>query len=827
VRSTSPRHGRTRGNLSPRARKPVKPVKLVASTDPVHRRRRANLHRPRRGHRLRIVMIVLAVLGSLAGGLVAAVFVAYASYRTQLPDAATVAAMEPPLDSHVYDTKGNLIAVFNDSGVRHVHATLNNISQWARLATIDVEDRHFYTEGSWDLPRLVKAGWDNLRHSGQTQGASTITEQLAKISFFNSPQKSIDYKIKEIVLGNELDSSFTKDQILEMYLNRVPYGNHAIGIETAAELYFFKSAKDLDLAESAMLAGLPQSPSALNPVIHDASTTVNPDAKARQREVLAAMVTNGDITQKQADAAFAEKLTFHSWTESTPNPYPSVRDYVGRWLNVNYGSNYINPGGWDIYTTIDPVKQAAAEKALHDGIAAIRNAHNAKDGALVNIDPKTGKVLAIVGAWDYGDPEVGQTDMALEPRSPGSTIKLFTYSAAIASHLYTMTTPILDAPVHLSPGPGQPTYSPLNYDRRWHGTCLVKSCLGNSLNVPAVKVEAAVGIPFITNLEIAAGIGSYAYAGTGGDRPCATCYSATLGGFPVTPLELADAAATVADLGVHHDAVPVDHIVDRSSGTTFFTLNPDASARRVIPENVAFIINEIISNDANRQMDFGPHGDLYLPDRRVSAKTGTAEFFLDNWTVGWTPDLVSAVWVGNPYPSCLQNADRPAMANAIAHGRVLYSGMTVNDPFSPADLAHYGFKPLNNSCGHLDNSSGITGAAPIWHKDIVAALAGVKADWYSIPKDVVEVGTGDNGDFFLPGTQSTANTCRFWGPDPTKPPAGLPANCQYAGTSPPASTPPATPGGAGGGPPTSPPGPGVTPTGGILPPAAHRKPPKP
>jgi membrane peptidoglycan carboxypeptidase len=767
-------------------------VRPRSAMEPVRRRRRASLRRPRRSHRLRLALIALAVVGSLAGGLVAAVFVAYASYRSQLPDAQTVAAMEPPLDSHVFDSKGNLIAVFNDSGVRHLHASLDNISLYTRLATIDVEDRHFYTEGSWDLPRLIKAGWDNLRHTGTTQGASTITEQLAKISFFNSPERSIDYKVKEIVLGNEIESNFTKDQILEMYLNRVPYGNHAIGIETAAELYFFKSAKDLDLAESAMLAGLPQSPSALNPVIHDASTTVNPAAKARQREVLDAMVSNGDITEKQANAAFAEKLTFHDWSESTPNPYPDVRDYVQRWLNVNFGSNYIDPGGWDIYTTIDPTKQVAAETALHNGIAAIRNQHNAKDGAIVNIDPKTGKVLALVGAWDYGDPDVGQTNMALKTRSPGSTIKLFTYSAAIASHLFTMTTPIVDAPVHLSPGPGQPTYSPLDYDRRWHGTCAVKTCFGNSLNVPAVKVEAAVGIPYITNLEIAAGIGSYANAGPGGDRPCATCYSATLGGFPVTPLELADGAATIADLGVHHDASPVDHIVDRGTGKTFFTLNPDASARRVVPENVAFIIDEITSNDANRVMDFGPHGDLWLPDRKVSAKTGTAEFFLDNWTVGWTPDFVSTVWVGNPYPSCLRNADRPAMANAINHGRALYSGMTVNDPFSPADLAHYGLKPINNACGHLDNSSGITGAAPIWHRDIEAALAGTPQDWYSIPKDVVEVGTGDTGDFFLPGTHSNPNagkTCYFFVPDPTHPPPGLPPGCQFLA---PGTTPPTT-----------------------------------
>ena len=780
MRSSSPRPGRTRGNLSARRRRPPK---VGAAAEPIRRRRRAGIHRPRRGRRLRLLVIVLAVLASLAGGLVATVFVAYASYRSQLPDAATVAAMEPPLDSHVFDAQGALIAVFNTSGSRHVHARLDNISLYARLATIDVEDRHFYSEGSWDLPRLVKAGWDNLRHTS-TSGASTITQQLAKISFFNSPERSLDYKVKEIVLGNELDANFTKNQILEMYMNRVPYGNHAIGIETAAELYFFKPAKDLDLAQSAMLAGLPQSPTSYNPTIHDVSATVNPAAKDRQREVLAAMVTNGDITQKQADTALAEPLTFHDWSESEPDPYPDVKDYVQRWLNFNYGSTFIDPGGWDIYTTIDPAKQAAATAALHDGIAKIRTSHNAKDGAIVNIDPKTGKVLALVGAWDYNDPDVGQTNMALAQRSPGSTIKLFTYSAAIASHLYTMTTPILDAPVHLSPGPGQDVYSPLNYDLRWHGTCVVKTCLGNSLNVPAVKVEAAVGIPYITNLEIAAGLTSL---NDPSNRPLPLQYAATLGSlsYGLTPLELADGAATIADLGVHHDPTPVDHIIDRSSGKTIFTLKPDASARRVVPENVAFIINEITSNDNNRAMDFGRNGDLTIPNLRVSAKTGTAQFFLDNWTVGWTPDLVSTVWVGNPIKSCLKASDRGTILNAINRGHVLYSGMNVTDPFSPADLAHYGLKPLNNSCGHLDNSTGITGAAPIWHKDMVAALAGTKPSWYTVPKDVIQVGTGDNADFYLPGTQSSngGNRCFYYAPAPSPVPPGVDPTCPYGGVS--------------------------------------------
>ena len=788
--SSPSRRGRTRGNLP---RRPQRGALANAATQPVRRRRRASLRPSRRHRKLRILVITLTVLASIAGGLVAAAFIAYASYRTQLPDAATVAAMEPPLDSHVYDDKGNLIAVFNDPGVRHVHATLDNISQFARLATIDVEDRHFYSEGSWDLPRLVKAGWDNLRHTS-TSGASTITEQLAKLSFFNGQERSLDYKIKEIVLGNELDANFTKNQILEMYLNRVSYGNHAVGIETAAELYFFKSAKDLDLAQSSMLAGLPQSPTVYNPLIVSAGQTVNPLAKERQKVVLAAMVSNGDITQKQADAAYAEPLTFHSWAESEPNPYPSVKDYVTNWLSFYYGNDYIDPGGWDIYTTIDPTFQKDAETALHNGIAAIRTQHNAGDGALVNIDPKTGKVLAMVGAWDYSDPAVNQLNMAVRQRSPGSAIKLFTYTAAIASRQFTMTTPILDAPIHI---PGS-TYSPQNYDRKYHGVCELKACLGNSLNIPAVKVEVATGIPYITNLEIAAGITSYAspYLANGGDRPGPTDYSATLGGFPVTPLELADGAATLADLGVHHDPTPVDHIIVRDTGKTMYKLDPNASARRVVPENVAYIMNMITSNDANRVMDFGARGPLTLPGRQVSAKTGTAEYFNDNWTIGYTPDIVSVVWVGNPAGSCLQQSDRQTMINAIHRGHVLFSGMTIDYPFSPADLRQYGLQPRPGvACGHLDNSDGITGAGPIWHADMVAATSQFPAtDWYTMPKDVVMQGSGASANYFLPGDQSPSigfgGPCYYWGPPGTPPPPPGPGGqpCVYTGLGPPSST---------------------------------------
>ena len=731
------------------------------------RRRRAGLYRqahrrPRSRRAVRILLFALAIFATLSATVVGVAFAGYNIYKAELPDAATIAGMEPPLNTNVYDASGQLIYVFH-SDTWHDHVALSNVSRWVKLATVDIEDRHFYDEGSWDLPRIVAAGVNDLSH-GSTQGASTITEQLAKLSLEGGnllapSSRGLDYKVKEIVLGNEISLAFTKDQVLEMYLNRIFYGNQATGIETAAELYFHTTASNLDLAESAMLAGLPQSPSYYNPVS-------NPDvAKQRQLVVLDAMVNNGDISQAQAHAAFTEKLTYHSWTESDPSLAAGYLDqsfveYLDGWLKQHYGNAFLSPGGWRIYTTLDPAKQALAQKTVHDQIATNGAKFNMHDASLVTMDPRTGAVLAMVGAWDYNDPHIGQDNMALATVTPGSSIKLFTYSAALASGKYTMTTPILDAP-YTFPVPGSAKgYSPQDYDRRWHGTCELKQCLGNSLNMPAVKVEYGTGIPYINNFELAAGLTDLEGSCSNGqtdvpNMPYPTQWAATLGGLAcgISVLDLADGAATIANLGVHHDPAPVSKIIDMAASQTMYQYSAGKAGRRVLPDNVAYIMDEITSNDANRQAEFGSHGLLTLPTRRVSAKTGTGEFFQDNLTVGWTPDLLTAVWVGNPSPYC------PAGKKTLPDG---------------------------GPCGFLSGvASGITGAAPIWHDFMVAALGSSPADWYTRPADVVATGPGDNADFFLPGQQSSPGTgCIYWqpAPDPSNP-------CTYVGTSPPPPSP--------------------------------------
>jgi len=759
------------------------------------RRRRSGLHtrpsnRLRHKRGVRIALFVLATFCGLGLVGVAVVYAEYQNLKSQLPDASTLAAMEPPLDSHVVDRAGNLLAVLHNSDFRHEHIALSDVSPWAVKATVDVEDRHFYENSSWDLPRIIKAAYQNLRHEANAGGASTITEQLAKISFL-SPERSLDRKIKQVILGAEIESNFSKQQILEMYLNRIAYGNHAIGIETAAETFFLKSAHDLDLAQASMLAGLPNSPTAFNPLNHEDNQTVNPLARQRQKVVLQAMVTNGDITQKQADDAYSEPLTYHYWYESesqsSTNQY--FIQFLKDWLDQHYGDAYIKPGGWDIVASLDPAKQKTAQHAVQTGVAKIAGQYNAHDGALVSIDPKTGEVLAMVGAWNPDDKSVNFRNLAYEQRQPGSTIKLFTYTAAIASRQFTMTTPIQDGPVTFNLGNGQ-TYSPKNYDRSYHGVCQLQKCLGNSFNIPAVKTEAKTGIPYITDLEIAAGLKSLGQDCPGTDppvsnRPSPIQYAATLGGLAcgITPLELADGVATIADMGVQHDPAPVLKISERVSGKVLYVHDPNKEGRRVIPRDVAFIMAEITSDDRNRYAEFGPNGDLTLKDRRVSAKTGTTENFSSNWTVGWTPDLDSVVFVANPNASCLQGPDYGRMRTILARR---HSDIDVgNYNFTAQEVRSYGLTPYPPPCGPLQGSTGITGAAPIWNQYMREALANTPKHWYTKPPDVLAEGNGDDANFFLPGTQTA---CYYYAPQPD------PNNiCTYSGTTPPTPAPQPSP----------------------------------
>ncbi len=652
---------------------------------------------------LALVVLVLAGCAGLGTG-----FIVLAAFQVGLPSVTDLPNLGPPQNSYLLASDGTLLTVLHEPGEQHIHVGISQVSPWVIKATVSVEDRHFFQDaGSVDLPRIISAGLHDIVHHNSLQGASTITEQLAKISFL-TPAQTITRKIRELLLGFEISKTFKPDQILQMYLNRIDYGNQAIGIGTAAELYFHIPANKLDLAQASMLAGIPDAPSAFDPLAYVGVKGPN-YAKLRQQVVLEAMVANHYITQSQADAAYKEQLTYYPWQDSSPLLAPNFVTYVESELQQRFGDAYLNPGGWTIYTTLNMADQQAAEQTLQNPAnnARLLREYNIGDSALVSLDPRDGEILAMVGTSNYGGP-VGQINMTVEPRRPGSSFKIFTYTAAIASGKFTMTTPVLDAPININ------GYQPQNYEHYFSGICQLQVCLGNSINIPAVKVEMITGLPNVVAMAERMGASLLLNPqNTYGD-------ALTLGGLSigVTELQVATGASVLASGGVLHEPTSILKVVQ--GGKTIYQYNVANNSVQVVPPDVAFIMNAMLSNNNNRLRDFGPYAHLTLPGRPVSAKTGTSDAqyangaysnnIEDNWTFGWTPQLVTGVWVGNPDGQTLSNV-----------------------------------------------TSGISGAAPLWQSYMERVLSGQPVLWYTKPADVVQVGSGPYPYYYLPNTVSYAN----------------------------------------------------------------------
>ena len=658
-----------------------------------HRRRRLAFRR-----NLIVAFIVLLTVPLLAIPAIAAQTVG------DLPSVTGRASSGLPQDMLIFDRHGTLLADVGDQGDHRIVVPLSYISPNLINATIAIEDHTFYSNTGVDAGAILRAALADYAGHGIKQGGSTISQQLVKQLFIGPhPDNSLQRKAKEAVLALEMNRHYTKSQILEMYLNTIFYGSQTYGIEAAAHSYFHTNAHDLNLAQASLLAGLPQAPTQYNPLIN------LPSAKKRQLEVLSAMVQYHFITQKEADAAFAAKPSIYSPINQYQAPY--FVDYVLQALRTQYHILPSDRRGYRVYTSLDLNLQHIAEQVVRDQIAQKGNYYNFHDAALVSMDPKTGEILAMVGGNNYNSPG-GWINMADTPRQPGSTFKIYTYTAAIESGKFNMTTPILDAPLVFPTWGGvsgfEP-YIPLNYDLRYHGVLPLKMAMGNSLNIPAIKTELRVGIPNVLNMARRMGVTHLTMPDDN------YSLSLTLGGYEVTPIDMATGTATLADMGVRHMPAPIVSIQD-AAGRNVFSYDPSKNAYQAISPQVAYIMGAIMSDDRNRCMEFGCHGDLTLPGHQVAAKTGTTQLFKDNWTLGFTPTLATAVWIGNP---------------------------------NNAPLSH--------------NSTGIVGAAPIWHKFMQQALAATPNQWYPMPSGLHKI--GDN--YFLPGTENVRSlvlgwpTCRF------------------------------------------------------------------
>jgi membrane peptidoglycan carboxypeptidase len=659
-------------------------------------------HRWLRNSATAVLVVVLVGAAGIGSGMIV-----LAAFQVGLPSVAALPNLGPPNDSEMLASDGSLLAILHEPGVHHTGVPLSQVSPLLVRATVAVEDRHFYQDtASADLPRIVESGLNDLLHHGALQGASTITEQLAKISFL-TPQKTITRKIRELLLGYEISKVFRPDQILQMYVNRINYGNQAIGIEAAANLYFHIPAAKLDLAQASMLAGVPDAPTAYNPLRYLGVVGSANLAKDRQKVVLQAMVRNGYITAAQSVAAFKEPLTFYPWEDSEVDTQPDFVQFAVSQLQARFGDAYLNPGGWTIWTSLNPTDQAAGIADLQNPTkdAQLQRDFNIGDADLESVDPRTGEILAMVGTTDPTG-QWGQINMVTEPRRTGSSFKMFTYTAALASGKFTMTTPILNEPIDID------GYSPLNYSRTFTGICILKICLGNSINVPAVKVEDITGLQTVANTAIRMGVTDLL-------NPQNTYGLAlTLGGtaYGITMLNMSTGASVLASGGVLHQPTTITAIYQGKR--SLYQYNVADNSQQVIPADVCYIMNMILQSNQNRQPEFGIDNGLTIPNRIVAVKTGTSDYgsgdlegIGDNWVFGWTPTFLTSTWVGNPDYATL---------SAV--------------------------------------SSGITGAAPLWQTYMENVLPSQPNIWYTKPADVVQIGSGLNANFYLPNTVAYANS---------------------------------------------------------------------
>lgn len=618
-------------------------------------------------------------------------------FLQDLPNPEELTLRQIPQTTKIFDRNGVLLAQIFATQNRTI-IPLSDVPKVLQEATIAIEDKNFYQHPGFDLPSIFRA--IKIDVAGKSiQGGSTITQQLIKSSILTSEQ-SYSRKIKEIILAFWSERIYSKNQILEMYFNQVPYGGTAWGIEAASQTYFAKSAKNLDLAESAFLAGLTSAPSTYSPYGN------NPQLwKKRQKEVLKRMIALNFISAKEAQAAGQEELHFTFLQNAIHAPH--FVNYIENLVAQKYGLPMLEKGGLNITTSLDVKIEEMAEKVVKEEVD--NNGYlNLTNGAALVTDPRNGDILAMVGSRDFNDPNGGNFNVALSLRQPGSSIKVVTYAAALENG-FTAATTIDDSPVTFS-GYNTP-YSPVNYDGKFHGRVPLRFALANSLNIPAVKTLNQVGIPTMVNTARKMGITSWGDAKQYG-------LSITLGAAEVTMLDMARVYGTLADGGRRVDLNPILKITDNSGNV--FEQKSQPVSQTVLKSGTAFIMSDILADNQSRSMEFGPNSPLNIPGHYVSVKTGTTDSKRDNWTDGYTDKYVVIVWVGN----------------------------NDNTPMSPV-LA-----------------SGITGAAPIWHRimtNLVTESPEVKP---AQPTEVVQKFCGFKNEYFISGTENIAECARRY-PTPT------------------------------------------------------------
>ncbi len=643
-------------------------------------RRRRPVGRPKKFRLSTRYKIILSLSASVVFLIFYTTFILTAAY--QLPTPAKLITAPQPLTTEIYDRNNKLLYRLYEDKNRMLF-NLADAPKYLIQATLAAEDRNFYQHIGIDPPAIIRAFYHNLRQEN-LEGASTITQQLIKNSLL-TPEKTYTRKLREIILALWTERVYSKDEILQMYLNEAPYGGSLMGIAAASQTYFGKPPSKLTLAESAYLAGLPASPTEFSPY------GPRPElAKARQQDILQKMAKEGFITQAETEQAAQEEINIQPLANGIQAPHFVF--YIKDRLASRYGPRIVSQGGLKVYTTLDLNLQEKVEKIVREEVDQLQPL-NVNNGAAMVMDAPSGQILAMVGSRDYYYPGFGNFNATLALRQPGSAIKPVTYAAALTKG-FNPSSIILDIPVAFRDEWGN-AYSPVNYDGAYHGPVTIRQALGSSLNIPAVKLLATLGVEPVAQAAKNLGITTF-------DNPKSYGLSLTLGSAEVKMIEMMGVYGSFSQNGLLRKPTGILKVTD--SGNNILEEYKNYPKQAISPAS-AYLITNILSDDNARKMAFGPKSLLYIPGFEVAVKTGTSDSKRDNWTFGYTPKHVVGVWVGNPD----------------------------NSPMNPR-LA-----------------SGITGAAPIWNKIMHALLDGSKPVAFTRPAGIMETVVNGNKDLQLTG----------------------------------------------------------------------------
>ncbi len=658
------------------------------------------------------IWLPLAVFGIVTLSIGNVFFGIYDGVVKNLPQASLLRTHTPPLTTRIYDRNGILLySIFKDENRSLIK--LFELPSYLPQAFVSMEDQEFFEHKGISFRGLARAAQVFFFEPWHTEGGSTITQQLVK-NIFLTNERTFSRKLKEMIIAIQVEREFSKEEILEMYLNEVSFGGSIYGVEEAAKTYFGKHAKELSLEESAFLAGLPQAPSVYTPYGTHPELGI-----ARQQEVLRRLFEDGKISAIQFEQSKTTQLSFVHTKNDIKAPHFVM--YVREKLAKELGEQVVAQGGLEVYTTLDLNLQTKVQDIVTKEVNSLKNLRISNGAALVT-DPRTGEILAMVGSKDYYDSKNdGQVNVTQRPRQPGSAIKPLTYATAFERG-FTPATLIEDSPLTVAIAGSKP-YSPVNYDNSYHGNVSVRRALASSYNIPAVKTLMSIGVPNLIEKAKSMGISTWT-------NPTRYGLSITLGAAEVYMTDMSAAYSTFVNGGVTVPLQYVKEIKDSSGKTVVY--NPciqtkaPCGGKKTLDPRIAYQIVSILSDNVARSPAFGLHSVLNIPNQQVMVKTGTTNGLRDNWTFGGTTERLVATWVGN----------------------------NDNSPMSKV-------------------TSGVIGASPIWSKIMNQLLVEKSPHVFPIPDGIVKMSIcGSSGkiacgncgssydEYFLPGTEP-AMDCRY------------------------------------------------------------------